>query len=186
MKKKIFSIFVWVGALYWLLIGGLVSIISFKLTLPIEVIKQSDELKREWSTVWLDMFWKTTVLWGLCGMVIGGIIYLIFTYRPYWEHNMPVSTVFPAPPMFRRPKTVSEVKTMPFVIVIAVVANLLMRYFVLSLVESSDLIVINPNPIPTIIVCVQAVMMSVLILPSSLKKVDQLAKQGYFIKCERS
>ena len=178
---NILLIFIWKGMMYWVFVGFLVGITSFKFTLPIEVIQQSEKLNVGyndfvWFSTWFSICLKISVMWAVCGGIVGALICLVFTSKPLLEHNtlIPTPRYFSALPMFRDLRTMAEIKTTPFSVAIALMASLLMSYFALPLVQSSELIVINSSLIPKLIVSVQAIFMSILILPSSLKIFEKL------------
>ena len=176
MTSKIFLVFVYKAALLWILIGILAGIICFKLTVEIEVLKNNEALKEEWSRAAMNLIALSAFLWTICGAIVGGLVYFVFTYQPLWKHTSLLSQPdgFPV----SGPKTVAELHTIPIAMIISVLTCLVMRYVIMPLIDLPDFYELNPSAGPTIIVCIQAALFSVLILPFSLKMINKLVVKG--------
>lgn len=178
MQNKIMMIFAKKGALLWLLVGGLVAIIGFEPTMSIDYIKANPTLYDVYSSAWWHTALKVVVVWGLLGAVMGIIIFFFFKTRPMYLHrtSAPGLENMPDFPGIRKAKNMAEIATTPFALLFGFFLGFIAYIFLLPFLFNSNIIMARQSWVAAGISGLQAGLMSVMILPSSLKKLEKMIR----------
>ncbi|MBW8001031.1 MAG: hypothetical protein FVQ80_03310 [Planctomycetes bacterium] len=166
-------VFFIVGALLWALCGSMVGMTSFKPILPLEELSENQELANKIMKIWLVVELKAVGIWAICGGVLGIFISRLYIFRPSYEHFSPVPKV-EGIPRGCGPETIAEMKTSFHAWVIGIIIAVCLVIFVLPLLENPDFVVVNSLHIRIIIGVIGTLLMTVLILPFSLKVLSKL------------
>lgn len=179
VMKKVIFIFAFRGFWLWLLCGVITAMVSFKPIIPLELIKDNEEVLKEYQSAWSGLMFKTSAIWAISGIIMGILVWVIFTFRPPHEHKILMPRVAPDSPFGSGPKTLAEAKSTFIVIFVSLIfVSLVYRFILPMTLGSQQFLELNQSKGPMIISCIQTGILSNLILPFSLKKIENLVRCG--------
>lgn len=164
-----------VGTILWAISGFVVNMACFIPVHMLEEMEPDQEFARQAVDAWAVVGRNVTASWAGVGVLMGFLTFLIFIRRPMHEHftrapMMDCRSPF-APPA--GPKTMAEGKATIIVAVIGGALSVLMAVYLLPYFEHPGILVVKSVKIRVIIGFMQGALITVCILPFSLKIVEK-------------